>query len=597
MAEDDSAPDLTPRRNEVSARLLAIGKQEDDPNAIRSQALRIEDEFSPYYDTSNNPVAVALRPPYDFRQLRQLAQENNALSPCVDAMETNIDGTGYAIELTDTEDDEDPDGEATREAIESFFDNPYPGMSFTAQRRLIRRDLEETGNAAIEVMRNPAGELVFVRPMPFQTVRLIKLDEPVPVSKQVTRGRQTTTYTVMERERRFVQVVQGKATYFKEFGASRDLDRETGKWAESGQRLPFEKRANEVIHLTMHPDVTTPYGVPRWIEQLPSVLGSRKAEEFNLNFFDSGGVPPVLITVAGGTVSESAAQELKRLMSGRARDKMQAAILEIIATGGSIDKDSAVKVEVHKFGSEQQKDSMFEKYDERCEQRIRRAFRLPPIFVGQASDYSFATAFASYKVAEAQVFAPERDEFDEAVNTLLMPELDPSGRYVYRSMPLTIDDIEQQIRAIEMARPAIDNQHMVDALNEITNLNLKVAEGLGEMSAQSPGDASSLDSPDAGPPGGGGDEATPDGGDQPGMPSPVAASDVDLSKLATDIFRAVRREHPDSGVQLVALTKTASKLPAADRETVYRMVAAMRYGDADMHEVAEASVQACGHVH
>jgi hypothetical protein len=33
---------------------------------------------------------------------------------------------------------------------------------------------------------------------------------------------------------------------------------------------------------------------------------------------------------------------------------------------------------------------MFEGYDAKCEVRVRRSFRLPPIFVGEASDYSFA---------------------------------------------------------------------------------------------------------------------------------------------------------------------------------------------------------------
>lgn len=34
------------------------------------------------------------------------------------------------------------------------------------------------------------------------------------------------------------------------------------------------------------------------------------------------------------------------------------------------------------------------------------------MFIGKAADYNFATAYTAYMVAEAQVFLPERDEFD-----------------------------------------------------------------------------------------------------------------------------------------------------------------------------------------
>ena len=66
----------------------------------------------------------------------------------------------------------------------------------------------------------------------------------------------------------------------------------------------FHRLANEIIWLTLHKDTQSPYGYPRWISQLPSVIGSRAAEESNFHLLQSGGIPPVLVTITGGTLTD-----------------------------------------------------------------------------------------------------------------------------------------------------------------------------------------------------------------------------------------------------------------------------------------------------
>jgi capsid portal protein len=188
------------------------------------------------------------------------------------------------------------------------------------------------------------------------------------------------------------------------------------------------------MHFQVIPDAHTPYGVPRWINQMPSVLGSRKAEEFNLEFFDNGGVPPVMILLQGGTLGSETRKAIEQMSTGEAKTNNRMQILEVEPTGGSLSQTPQAKVTVERFGGDRTTDSMFEKYDERCEERVRRAFRMPPIFVGQSKDYNFATAFASYVVAEAQVFKPERDAFDEIFTMRLLPAMGHFGlgRYCSR---------------------------------------------------------------------------------------------------------------------------------------------------------------------
>ncbi len=456
---------------------FAKAEADGSNSTVHSNALDPEDEYKQWYVGGENDAGV-LAPPYNLRQLDRLSQENNALSPCVEAMVTNVDGTGYDFER-EGEDSENAEDDKKIEELRDFFNEPWPGMSFKKIRKLLRRDLERTGNAYLEVLRNAQDEVVFLRHIDSKMMRLVTLDKAVPVDRTVRRKGRDVKISVMQRERKYVQLLNGVSlVYFREFGSTRDLHKRLATWAAKGQRLPAEQRATEVIHFTVLPDAHTPYGVPRWISQLPSVLGSRKAEEYNLEFFDNGGIPPVLILLQGGTLQPETKGALDLKMGkGTASAKNRVQVLEVMPSGGTFNSPNQARVTVERFGAERQDDSMFENYDERCETRVRRAFRLPPIFVGAAEDYSFASATASYAVAEAQVFKPERDEFDEIINVKL---LDAMGYKGYRmvSKPLVIEDATIKLQGIQMAisTNAVEKEDVLYEINEASGTDIRYKE-------------------------------------------------------------------------------------------------------------------------
>lgn len=599
------------------------------PETVGVRALEIEDDLAGVVDAITRNMIV--EPPFSAAILEELVYSNNALLPAVQAMEVNIDGTGWELvpteevlrgllkpavegevdengepveppkfgateETEETEEEEplegeeataggqaprpgakptspvakpltkkltkalfgeDEEGEAAEEddedepgtegeipgmegpdpiamaaeaeidrkkaELEGFFKEPWPGESFTTQRRKLRHDLESTGNAWLEVVRNAADEIVLTKVIDAKTMRIIRLDNPVPVEMKLERFGETLTVNMLRRERRFVQWVgsgaisprtqqapvgegfrvqgppgtgtkyspslfstQGtRLIYFKEFGASRDVDVWTGGWSLPGARIPIDRRGTEVIHFTLVKDPGTPYGLPRWINQLPSVLGSRRAEEFNLQFFNAGGVPPLLITVSGGQLAPAAKQALERQFTSQGKARHQAVVFEV-AGSGRVDGRNDVKIGVERFGTERMQDSMFEKYDERCEIRIRSSFRLSEMFVGRTKDFNFATAQTSYLVNEAQVFAPERHEFDEIVNLNLLRAMPNGEMFEFRSKPLVIKDATMQNQAIQFASGSglISGKETIDALNEITHLDLEFDEAGHKLKLQ-----------------------------------------------------------------------------------------------------------------
>jgi PBSX family phage portal protein len=442
---------------------------------VLSRALEAEDEFRPYYaDDALGAGMALLEPPYNPAILQNLCSQNNTLGPCIDAMETNIDATGYIIER---EDGTTPEKDPGSGKLKEFFDEVFPGLSFKALRRKVRRDLEQTGNGYIEVLRNVEGQVMFLRYVPARTVRVMRLDAPIVVEKKVVRDGQEITVPTLIRERRFAQMIGAIWIYFREFGSFRHLNYETGWWDSDTQPTPITKRATEIIHLKVHDHYYTPYGLPRWEGAIPSVLGSRKAEEFNLEFFDTGGLPPALITIAGGSMGEEAKKSLDDQFNSKNRSKHRVAVLETQSTSGSLDSAGKVDIQVHAFGSDRQGDGLFLKYDDASHVKTRRHFRLPPLFVGEIQAQNFSVAFTSYIVAENQVFRPEREAFDDMVNRLIMPEINGKG-YVYRSKNLSIADIQTKLAALQIAGATqrVDPRQIVHQINEIADLDLDASD-------------------------------------------------------------------------------------------------------------------------
>jgi len=461
------AKPATPPSNvrKLETNVTAIVKAEAQ---ITSNALEIEDTFT------NNYTANVLQPEISPDIYYSLVEQNNSLNQCISAMEVNIDGTGFDIVRTDHEDLTDAD-EAALKPVREFLMEVSPTVSFVTLRRQMRRQEEISGYACIEVIRNPKDEIVFMRVLESKTIRLMKLGQAVPTVKTLIRGGVEMKIQTMARERRFVQLVARRKIYFKEFGSSRDLTKATGVFVEeAGKRLPFEERASEIIYLTVHRSAVSPYGVPRWLNQLPSVIGSRSAEELNLEYFAAGGIPPLMVFISGGAMAQAARKQLEGLLAGKARNKLKGIVADIQSTSGTIDKGGGVRVDIESFGSDRQQDSMFENYDVRCEQRVRASFRLPPLFVGKADDYSYASVFASYTLAEAQVFQPERMEFDEAFNNTVMKEM-TKGVYRIKSKPLTVADAETNLNTLRTAMNAgaITKKDLVENLNLVGSVNLK----------------------------------------------------------------------------------------------------------------------------
>lgn len=406
----------TPRKRRVRTRSHAprthIRATTIGNNVQRADLSRqVEDKDA--FASENGVAAVTniIETPYDMVGLSNAYERSNMLKQCVTAMVTNIASFGFRIVPVDEDTEID---EAEKEELKSFVDSANVEESLTTIHSKVVEDFEKYGFTFMEVIRDAAGRISLLKHAPaFKTRMLAKDTRAVTVKNTIYRGSRRAEVAERKKFRRFVQIVGGKKTYFKEFGDPRQLDFKTGEYGS----VAAQSQATELIHIKQNSE--EPYGVPRWINQLPSILGSREAEEVNLRYFEDNTVPPMILSVAGGRLTQQSWQQLQDLLQnqGVGRERQHKILLiEAVPEKEGLDDKGTVSLQVEKLTDQRQSDGLFKDYDEANQAKIRSAFRLPPVVVGLSQDITFATANVSTFVAETQVFSAMRGFYDEIYN-------------------------------------------------------------------------------------------------------------------------------------------------------------------------------------
>lgn len=463
---------------EVVAKAYTIGRDPDELDII-SKAEQASTDASGVLQFGSFTVD-SLPAPYDPLFLCKLYEHANSLRQNVDAYKTNIDGFGHVFEpiielresgaremvadaiylereervRTGTENSLDGMTAPTPEEIdkkieelryrmriekarvESFFDNCVAEESFISLRRKTREDVEVTGNGYWEVIRNSAGMISQFVHMPSRSVRVAKdKSKLVAVSQHVRIGTLAYRTEVYKRRfRRYVQIGGDKPVFFKEYGDTTIVSQTSGKEYESGAKLMAEegmdaREANEVFHFKVHSVRNSAYGVPRWIGNLLSVLGSRSAEEVNLAYFDNKSIPPMAILVSGGRLGDDSVKRIQDFVEINIKGKKnfhKILVIEAETSAGAIglqDNAASMRVEIKQLTDAQLKDGLFRDYDAANMDKVGMGFRLPRLLRGDIRDFNRASAQSALDFAESQVFVPERNDFDFAMNRFVLTAL------------------------------------------------------------------------------------------------------------------------------------------------------------------------------
>lgn len=426
------------------------------------------------YQTTYQAADRIVPSPFNLLTLASMVEISDILHQCISAMVDNIDGFGWELVKGDwvTGDKLPPAAEEERRRLNMLFNYLNPREDMVRLRKRTRWDLESTGTAYWEIVRNNAGEIAEIYLLPSFTMRICETDTDETDFVEFIRD-ENGAYLQQPRRmrfRRYVQITrQGqKKVYFKEFGDPRDIDTATGSVAPG-----TENPANEVIAFSM-PCAYSPYGQPRWIGQVLAIAGSRKAEEVNFLFFDNKTIPPVIITVSGGSLGDESVKRLEEIFKYEVQGTAnfhRALIIEAKgeAVGALDDKIAPVRVDVKPLTQFIEKDALFSGYRETNRKNLRSSFKLPPIYVGDSADYTRATAMESVRVAEEQVFEPNRRDFDAIINRTIMAAMQ-INYWTYRSLGAKTTDDAAIVTALASIKEALPVAMLQRAAAQLQNI-------------------------------------------------------------------------------------------------------------------------------
>ena len=373
-----------------------------------------------------------IEPPFDLYGLSSMVEYSTELGQCVEAMEINVGGYGWRLrEIADVR---TPATSALVDAEFSRFKelleySDYSGGSFVSLRRKTRKDLELTGNAYWEIIRDNAGRVSAFNHIPSWMIKMTPVEEsPILVNEHRAVGtgedRGVKQILVSKRFRRYGQVVENQdgshVVFFKEYGDPRDLDWRDGSYGSDTRVILNEHKASEILHWKIY-SPRSPYGIPRYIGALLAIQGNRSAEEINYQTFKNNNIPSMALLVSNGMLSDGSVDRVQSFVEDSIQESSNYSKFLILEAEGVSDTgdSTTAKLDIKPLTQNQHTDALFQNYTEKNESRVRRAFRLPPIFVGRADEYTRATAETSRKLADEQIFGPERQEDDFMMNRLL----------------------------------------------------------------------------------------------------------------------------------------------------------------------------------
>lgn len=362
-----------------------------------------------------------LYPPIDLIGLAVMVDESTILPQCVRAYKSNIAGFGIEIRYKDdyADKDETPEMKAEWERATEVLDL----LSIEQESKEVFEDLIEAreiyGCSYLEVIRNLSGEVVqidFIRDTP--SITKTKPLEPYVDVDYFYKDH------IVQRKRRFrkyKQQVGGKTVYYKEFGDPRMMDNRTGDYIGNGKGLDLKYQANEIMEFA----ISTPaYGKVRWLGQVLTVDGARRAEALNNNYFVNGRHTPLLIMVKGGSLTDDSFAKLQGYMDDTKGESGQHAfmVLETEASDNrtGFNNDNRPEIEVKDLAAILQKDELFQEYLSNNRRKVQSSFQLPDLYVGYTTDFNRATAQTAMEVTEKQVFQPERRSLAWAINNRLL---------------------------------------------------------------------------------------------------------------------------------------------------------------------------------
>lgn len=438
----------------VAIKLIKAADMNPAPTVFHKGRKIEKSDKSEQLDSSVNVSAAEwISHPVDMRGLKELVDNSTILPQCIRAYKSNIAGFGISVHYMDDYEAETDDMKAEWHNLKKIIALLNMDMMTKEVFEHVVRDRETYGIAYCEVIRNVSEEVVelqFIIDTP-------SVDMTYPLEPYVDTEYYYKGEAIKRRKkfRKFRQTVAGKTVYFKEFGDPRTMNKLDGTYlGEEDEEIEYDNQANEILDFKIG---SAAYGEVRWIGQVLTVDGNRRAEVLNNNYFRQGRHTPLMIIVKGGTLSDESFSKLQVYMNEIMGESGQHSFMVLetdtneITTGMSDEKQP--EIEIKDLAGILQKDELFQEYLENGRKKNQSSFLLPDLYTGYTKDFNRATAQAAMEVTEKQVFQPERTSLAWIINNKILNGYQFKYVEIYFEEPdiTNPDDIQKILNITERA--------------------------------------------------------------------------------------------------------------------------------------------------
>lgn len=408
-----------PARN-IGVRIIKAQDAGAAPSVFNQGQIEKSEKSEQLNRETASSAAEWIAHPVNMQGLKELVDNSTILPQCIRAYKNNIAGFGISVHYTDDYEEETAEMKAEWAAAERVVTLLNMDCMTKEVFENVIRDRETYGIAYCEVIRDMQGnvaQLDFIIDTP--SIDMTYPLDPYVDTEYFYKGEAISR---KKKFRKFRQSIAGKTVYFKEFGDPRIMDKWDGSYIETDKKkIDIDSQANEIIDFRLG---SLPYGEVRWIGQVLTVDGCRRAEILNNSYFRKGRHTPLMILVNGGTLSDDAFEKLQAYMNEIEGEKGQHSFLVLEAetneVSSAFETGKKPEVEIKDLANILQKDELFQEYQENGRKKTQSAFLLPDLYVGYTTDFNRATAQTAMEVTEKQVFQPERMSLAWTVNNRLL---------------------------------------------------------------------------------------------------------------------------------------------------------------------------------
>ena len=450
----------------------------------------LSDDKNPYDFNVDNIIET----PWPFEVLSGLMTSSTMHGACVETKASDYTYCGYRLETIPWAKDNIPEDtlELARDEVESFLASVCDGRGIENLYRDVAMDYEGLGTAGFEIRRDAQGFISRCNHVPFKTMRVTK-----------KRFFEATGA-------RYLQRRWQKKIFFSELGANiifKDINgqpfdptvatpdvfpnfdmREAHiegdgtylDYATAEETLEHDRAANEFLLLARPPFTKSAiYGTPAGFTAYSCMLAQMKIDEYNLQFFSNKGVPQYAVVFKNLGVSGGDGNTQLGAVQGTG-DGATAAMIT--------DDTTAMENTVHEFFmkklsqgdrsillltlygeaevtfeklSSDEIDASFENYEERNNDKIRIAHRVPNSALGIDPKNASGLSGGSRDVAQMRryrdhIVAPGQQLFEGITNQLIRCGLlIPYFKFKFLPMNIEEEQAEQEFALKEWEAGAI----------------------------------------------------------------------------------------------------------------------------------------------